>query len=55
MRQQLIATELADDPGWCGLRPTVLLFDVARYPAAFGFDLDHVVGVHVTVFYLHET
>lgn len=48
MRQQLIASELADYAGRCRLRPALGLFEIAPCPAAFGFDLDYVVSVHVT-------
>jgi hypothetical protein len=46
MRQQSLCAELADYAGWRGLAPVVLLFDVRRCPAAFGFDLDHVITIH---------
>ena len=45
MRQQRIATELADNPGWRRLCPAVVLSEVAPCPAVFGFDMDHVVSV----------
>jgi hypothetical protein len=49
MRQQLLAGELADNPGWRGLAPVVLLFAVAPCPAAFRSHMDHVVSVHVAI------
>ena len=56
MRQQLIATELADYSGWARLGPTVVLFEVAPGPSAFGFNLDHVVSVHAasSILYVNE-
>ena len=49
MRQQLIATELADNPGRRRLCPTVVLFEVTPCPSVFGGDMDHVVSVHVDI------
>ncbi len=45
VRQQLLCAEPVDYAGWTGLRPAVVLFEVAPRPAAFGCDVDYAISV----------
>ena len=49
MRQQLLCTEPVDSPGGTGLCPAIVLFEVTPFPAAAGYDMDHVVAVHLVI------